>query len=249
MNINVSSGGDLRKQRDLGQIVDTAIKIYRQNFGEFLAIGVLTLPLFLASSLASALVGNIYVYMGVSLTLVIPGILLGIAAQAAMARAVADLAEGMVPEFGSIYGRVARRFWTLVRTGFRVILIFLALCATVIGIPVAFYLAIRWAFFSQAIIIDGESSPRSTEASARIVAGSWWRTFGILVIIGLLANVPVEVIRLVFSPANAVAAAMAGAVIAVIAFPFSAVGSTLLYFDLQSRKAAPAAVDGGPVTG
>jgi hypothetical protein len=239
---NAPAGGGLRRQRDLGQIVDTALKLYRQNFGEFLAIAGLTLPLFVASTLTSALIGNVFVYVGVSLALVIPGVLLGIPAQAAIARAVADVSEGMVPEFGSIYGRVIERIGTLLRTGFRVVLIFLALCATVVGIPFAFYLAIRWAFFTQAIIIDGESSPRSTEASARIVQDTWWRTFGILIIIGLLANVPVEVIRLAFSPANVIAAGLASAVIAVVAFPFSAVASTLLYFDLSSRKAALAGV-------
>jgi hypothetical protein len=221
---------------DLSQIVNTAIKVYRQNFGEFLGIAGLTLPLFIASAVSAALITNTFVYLGVNLALAIPGVLLGIPAQAAIARAIADVSEGIVPEFGSVYGRVFERIGPLLLTAFRVAGIFVVLCATVVGIPFAIYLAIRWAFFTQAVILEGRSGRAATDLSAGMVQGHWWRTLGILIMVALLANVPVEVARIAFSPANVIAAGLASAVIAVIAFPFSAGASTLLFFDLQSRE-------------
>jgi len=221
---------------DMGQIIDTAIRLYRLNFGEFLAIAAVTLPLSAASAVIGGLIADEVTAAIVTLALAIPSILVGLVAQAGIARAVADVADGVAPDFNSVYGRVLEQLGTLLVTALRVTVIVVALAVTIIGIPFAIYFMVRWVFFTQTIIIDGETSGDATSASARIVQGSWWRTFGILIMVGILASLPAAAVSLLFSAASPVAANLASAVVAVVVFPFSAGAITLLFFDLSSRE-------------
>lgn len=229
-------GDALRRPMDMGQIIDLSIRLYRQNFGEFLAIAAITLPVSVASAIAGAAVGDKVVSTIVTLALVVPSVAIGLVAQAGIARAVADVGDGVAPDFNAVYGRVLERLGTLFVTALRVIVVVLALSVTIVGIPFAIYLGIRWAFFTQAIMIDSESSADATKASAYIVQGSWWRTFGILLLIGLLSSLPAAAVSLAFSPAAVIAAGLASAVVGVVVFPFSAGAATLLFFDLSSRE-------------
>jgi hypothetical protein len=229
-------GPGLRRQMDLSQIVNTAIRIYRLNFGEFLAIAAVTLPMSAIAAIVVGFIDDEAVAAAVSLALLVPTVAIALVAQAAIARAVADIADGMAPDFNDVYGRVLERLGRLWLTALRVIAIFLVLCVTIIGIPFAIYLAVRWAFFAQAIVIEDESSNGATDLSGHLVQGQWWRTFGILLIVGLLASLPTGAVTLVFSAATPVAGGLASAVVAAIVVPFSAGAATLLFFDLQSRE-------------
>lgn len=226
----------LRRPMDIGQIIDTAIRTYRLNFGEFLAIAAVAVPLNAAGAIIAGLIADAVVGAIVSIALLIPTVIVSIIAQAAIARAVADVADGAVPDFESVYRRVLSRVGTLLVTVLRIIVIVLALFITIVGIPFAIYFAIRWAFVAQAIVIEGESSSGAMELSARVVKGSWWRTLGILIIVGLLASLPIGAVTLLFSAATPIAGGLASAVAAAVALPFSAGAGTLLFFDLQSRE-------------
>jgi hypothetical protein len=221
---------------DLGQIIDGAIRLYRLNFGELLAMAAVTLPVSAASAIIGGLIDDAVIAAIVTVALAVPSVAIGLVAQAAIARAVADIDEGVAPDFNSVYGRVLPRVGTLFLTALRVAVIVVALGITIVGIPFAIYFMVRWAFFTQTIVVDGETSGNATRASAHIVQGSWWRTFGILIILGILASLPAAAVSLLFSAASPVAANLASAVVAVVVFPFSAGALTLLFFDLQSRE-------------
>jgi hypothetical protein len=68
------------------------------------------------------------------------------------------------------------------------------------------------------------------------VEGFWWRAFGILLVIGLLAAIPTFLVSAVFAPAAPIAGSLASSVVAVVVLPFSAAAATLLFFDLSSRE-------------
>jgi hypothetical protein len=239
---NAPSGGDLRKQRDLGQIVDTAIKVYRQNFGEFVGIAAVTMPISAVAAIAGSLIQDRVTATIVGLCLLIPNVAVALVAQAAMVRAIADVADGVPPDFNFVYARVLERLGKLFMTFFRVLVVFVALCITIVGIPFGIYFVVRWAFFTQAVIIEGQSGREATDLSARLVQDCWWRTLGILIVLGLLASFPTGLVSLIFSSAAPIAGSLATAVMGVIVLPFSAAATTLLYFDLSSRKAALAVV-------
>jgi hypothetical protein len=226
----------LRRPMDMGQIIEGAIRLYRLNFGEFLAIAAVTLPASAAGAIVGGFIGNAVASIVVTAFLAIPSVIIGIIAQAAIALGVAGAADGVAPHFESIYGRVLPRVGALLLTALRVFVVVMALFVTIIGIPFGVYLAVRWAFFTQAVIIEGESSTGAIDLSARIVKGYWWRTLGILVMLAILASLPTAAVSLIFAAASPVAANLAVAVVGVIVFPFSAGAITLLFFDLQSRE-------------
>ncbi len=106
------------------------------------------------------------------------------------------------------------------------------------------YLAIRWYFLPQTVVIEGARGPAALSRSSAIVQGFWWRTLGLVV----LANVAVAIPGfLLLAPFSAIAAstddavwALIGTILATsVTTPFVALYSTLLYYDLLARRTSP----------
>jgi hypothetical protein len=127
--------------------------------------------------------------------------------------------------------------------------IFFAVVLAAIGIAIGLlllilpgvYVAVRWYFVPQAVVIEGERAVAALARSSQVVQGFWWRTFGLVVLVNLAVLVPG---LLLTTPFSALADAtdrevwsLAGAVGAeTVTAPFVALFSTLLYYDLRSRR-------------
>ena len=61
------------------------------------------------------------------------------------------------------------------------------LAITIIGIPFAIYLGVRWGFYAQAVLIEEHSATNALRRSRELVKGAWWRVFGIILALILLA--------------------------------------------------------------
>ena len=105
------------------------------------------------------------------------------------------------------------------------------------------YLAVRWYFVPQAVVIEGARGPQALSRSATLVTGFWWRTFGMV----LLAEVAIAIPSIVLAmPLAAVAEStdravwgLVGSIVATaVTTPFVALFATLLYYDLLARRAA-----------
>jgi hypothetical protein len=105
------------------------------------------------------------------------------------------------------------------------------------------YLAVRWYFVPQAVVIDGARGPAALTRSSELVQGFWWRTFGLV----LLANLAIAIPGfLLLTPFTAIAAstddaiwALAGTILTTsVTTPFVALYSTFLYYDLLARRTA-----------
>ena len=103
------------------------------------------------------------------------------------------------------------------------------------------YLAVRWYFVPQAVVIEGSRGPQALSRSATLVTGFLWRTFGLV----LLAEVAVTIPGIVLAmPFTAVAAStdqavweLVGSIVATaVTTPFVALYATLLYYDLVTRR-------------
>lgn len=97
--------------------------------------------------------------------------------------------------------------------------------------PVGIYFAVRWAFVLQAVLIEGTGPMQALSRSSELVKGEWWRTFGILFVIGVISGVIGYALSsaLLFVP-------IAGPIIAtIISTPIAIIGYTLLYYDLRAR--------------
>lgn len=102
------------------------------------------------------------------------------------------------------------------------------------------YLAVRWLFVPQAVVIGGQSGAGALRHSMEATQGFWWRTFGVLLLANLAAALPG---LLIAAPLASVAQetgravwVLVGATAAeTITAPFVALVATLLYFDLRER--------------
>ena len=116
------------------------------------------------------------------------------------------------------------------------------------------YLAVRWYFVPQAVVIDRRRGVEALQRSGELVTGSWWRVFGIGLLITLIATLAGFVtlpLSLVAEEVDRAVIALAGTIIAeLITAPFVAIVATLLYFDLSSRRTGrvPAPVPPAPGT-
>ena len=103
------------------------------------------------------------------------------------------------------------------------------------------YLAVRWYFVPQAVVIDGARGPAALTRSGQIVEGFWWRTFGLVLLANLAVAIPGFVL---LAPFTAIADstdqavwALVGTILATsVTTPFVALFSTLLYYDLLARR-------------
>lgn len=127
------------------------------------------------------------------------------------------------------------------------------LSATLLGLPVAVFLLVRWAFCLQVVVIEGKDLKAAFTGSAALVKGSWRRVALVLlvtyvamllihVVLGIAAGLPVGVFggMLRLPPADLpLWSAFIGGVLAdLVALPLVAVVETALYYDLRRAAAA-----------
>lgn len=226
----------LRQRRDLSQIIQGALNVYGQNLGPFLRIAAVVIPLSIATGIFQTTVDNEAIGIPLVAALGVGQLAVTILASAALIAALDDVDQGRPPDFTRAYDIATERFWVIVRAVLRSLLIVLLLMVTIIGIPWAIQRAIRWVFLEQAIILDGTNARDALGKSAEAVSGSWWRTFGIWVLISLLTAVPTGLVAALFTFTPIAIASTANAALTALVLPFGVAAATLLYFDLQSRK-------------
>ncbi|QDY77008.1 DUF7544 domain-containing protein [Streptomyces qinzhouensis] len=129
------------------------------------------------------------------------------------------------------------------------------------SVPVAVWLVIRFALAPPALMLEGQGVIGALRRSAKLVSGSWWRTFGIVLLTAVLTSIVQMIVAMPFGIAAIVVdsdglsdffAAEStgfgwsyliisgiGAVIAsTITFPISAGVNVLLYIDQRIRREA-----------
>lgn len=231
----------LRQRRDLSQIIEAAFGLYLQNLRPMFIIASVVIPLGFAGAVFQSTIDDRVTQSVVAFLIALLQAATSLLAAGALIAALADIDAGRQVEFSRAYDVAFQRFWTLagaiLRSIFHVFLFFI----TIVGIPWGIQRMVRWLFIEQAVILDGTSARAALSYSADAVEGSWWRTLGIWIVIGIITAVPASIITGIFSLAPVIiSAAVSGAVNAAL-LPFGATAATLLYFDLNARKESPAA--------
>jgi len=112
------------------------------------------------------------------------------------------------------------------------------LSLTLIGIPWAIKRLVKWAFIIQSIIVDGQEGEPSLAYSESMVEERWWITFGRLVASGLVVGLPVVIVsQAILLTVPGVLGIIASHIPDFLALPYGIITSTLIYFDLKTRKA------------
>ena len=176
------------------EILDIIFSLYQNHFQLILSICtvyfVLTLGMNLLTGISifffesSGIQGRAIAIdlVGVGITIVVAlfsvGALLFAGAQAFLGKQISASAA---------FGQVTRRFGSYLGSSLLLGLIVGLLAITIIGIPFAIYFATRWGFYAQAVLIEEHSATNALKRSRELVKGAWWRVFGIMLAIFLLA--------------------------------------------------------------
>jgi len=257
---NQVSAAPMIARRRAGEIIRAAANSYRQRAGVLITIGLVYIPaailvgMFAALLQSLPLLGDLTTVSGTaSATGLVFAVLAGSVANLmafvavnAMVAAYYDLsADGDADASGVDAVRVAWSHRRQLAAGFAwSYLIVALLLMTVIGIPVALWLLVRFQFLAQAVVTEDHDGRRALRRSAELVRGRWWHTaimvglFNLLVsasalIVGLLLLVVADGIPLwLFS-------ALISLVYALIV-PLAAVAVTLLFGDAVAESTGPA---------
>ncbi len=222
--------------RSLSEIARLAFDIYRRHFNELFPIAVFAVPGVLLSALLSLDVGTSGADLALAWVYSLPLLFSTWFVNAALVAAVGDIVEGRAPDLARAYRRALGRGHRLLGAALIEAVALVALAATLIGFPVALYLAVRWAFVQQRIVLRDDAVIAAFSESGRTTGGAWWRTFGALLALAAVSAAPVFVIGGAVRAVSLVTGEALAAIMTAAAQPFTAAAITLLYLDLESRK-------------
>jgi hypothetical protein len=235
---------ELERPRDAGALLRDSFTVYSRHFWTFLALGALVVvpsELIVSGIGLEELTGRydptptfaeVAIPAAVSYLVVAPLI------TAICVHALRAVAEGGSPGAGEA---IVKGFESFTPIFFAVLLAALGILVGLILIVPGVYLFVRWYFVPQAVVIEGARDAGALRASGRLVEGAWWRTFGLVVLVNVVALLMGVLIGVPFTAAatgsdDAVWALLGQILAAAITQPFAALFSTFLYFDLRERK-------------
>lgn len=238
----------LREPRGAGQILRVSSRLYRKNLRLFLGIGAAFLPLGALFAGIQALLFGTWLkglvdlagnrsLVSAALGIEIGGLGVLVAAVlvvAASAVALAEIDRGRKPRVRDCYRTVFSRFRDLFLAVGRAAVVTVLLSLTVVGIPLAVQRLVRWSFLPQSVL-DGRAPRAASQESARLVRGSWWRTFGLTATINVSTLLTALLVGLAFlflvSSVSLSFIDVIGSVVFALAYPYVGIATTLLFFD------------------
>jgi hypothetical protein len=229
----------LRQERDLGAVIGDSFSIL---FAHWPSLAKTVAPAVLVSLAASLLAYGVQ-DSDVLYTIVVLAALpvQFVAYQLVSAAVIANLNSrdmGREIDAGDALDVAQDRFTDVVSASVRATAIAFALFVTIAGIPWAIKRLVKWAFIIQSIIVDGQTGDASLAYSESLVLGRWWVTFGRLVACGLIVGLPAVIVsEVILLAAPGVIGIIASQVTDFLALPFGIISTTLIFFDLKSRKA------------
>jgi len=242
----------IARRRRWGQILAAAGRMYITQPRTFLGIGVLLVPLGLLISLVQALVLGGFGLVGVdttgdsagALVLLVVAIgttltILGLAiVQAATACALVEIDAGRSIGPLAAYRIAFARFRTLLGAVAVAVAAWVVLSATVVLLPVAIWLAIRWSLLAQVIEIEELPARAALRRSAELVRHHWLRVaslVGVGAVLALAVGPFLGALLILLSDAPLALLNVVAGIVYGLAMPFVSLTSAYVYFDVRTR--------------
>lgn len=244
------------RRRSSGQILRASAHMYVRRAPLFLGLGILFIPLGMVISLVQAAVLGGFGLVGVDASgesagaIVLFVTALGISFALfglALLQGATTCALVRVDEGGSI-GPVAAYRLTLAKgralfgSVSLAVVVALVLVGTGFLIPVAAWLAVRWSFLAQAIVLENTTAVASLRRSGRLVRRRWLRVallVGIGAVLALLAGPFIGALLILVTDAPLALMNVLAGIVYALAMPFVALVTTYLYFDARVREELP----------
>ena len=242
----------LARRRSWGQILTSAGHMYVKRAPLFLAIGVLFIPLGIVISVFEALVLGGFGLLGIDTTGESAGALvllvltvgttltlLGVAlVQAATACALVQIDEGAPAGPVRAFRLALTKLRPLVGGLALAVAVCMGLAATGILIPVAVWLAVRWALLAPAVELEDRSAVTGLRRSTELVRGHWLRVaslVGLGAAVALAAGPFLGALLILVTDAPLALLNIVAGVVYALAMPFVALTTAYVYFDARVR--------------
>jgi hypothetical protein len=240
----------LGRRRTWGQILAGAGRMYVKRVSLFLGIGLLLIPMSIVITVLQKLVLAGFGLTGVNQDSEVAGVavllavaigtaftILGLAlVQAATACALLDIDQARPTGPVTAYRRALTKTRPLLGSVAIVAVVWALLSSTAFLVPIAVWLAVRWALVAQVVEFEGLRAVAAVHRSAELVRGRWWRVASIVgvgsalaIVAGpfvgtlliLLTDWPLSVLNLIAGVAYA------------LSMPFVALATSYVYLDLR----------------
>ena len=110
---------------------------------------------------------------------------------------------------------------------------------TVVAMPIAIWLLVRWSLFAQCIVLEDLPWRAGLTRSHALVRGHWWRVAAVtLAVVGfaLLLGPIAGVALLLATPLSLAAVNIVSGVVYTFTIPVVAIATTYIYYDLRVRE-------------
>lgn len=248
---------------NIADILDLAIRLYRQNLGPFLGIvAIVYIPVGLTQIAAAYVMGTVtqtmpenpeqvpwtqFGVMGLAvLSMVLVSLLAVPLGQGALTIAVSRRYLNEPVTVADAYHSIGARWGVLIAT---VALVGLAVTTgTLFCILPGVWLGVLWMFAAPIIAIEGLSPIAAMKRSTALVEGEWWRCFGTYMLLSMLTGLitsaatwPLTVLSTLTLMDKNLPLAQAinqgvGVAVGIVVQPVLITGLVLLYYDLRVRK-------------
>lgn len=258
---------DLRGQKDLGQIVGIAYRVYASRFLAFFAIALLTVPLPMLSAVLTERIDDPSTETVAQFFIQIAELVVVIVVGAALIHLVDVIASGNVGESGVALDDALSRLGALATTQllYAVLVVASAVAfpysalryiremrtadqlgpltavGTLIGMVLFFW--VRWNFTIQEVMLARRRNWAALDGSADLVDAYWWRTLGIILAVAIVTFIPASFLASTGAFFSPIVSAVIVSSVSALVLPYVIIAQTLLYYDLQARREPDASPD------
>jgi hypothetical protein len=245
------------RRRTWGQVLSASARMYVKRPGLMLGIGLLLIPLSVLITLlqwllvggldlaesvsgeAASVFAFLAVVVGAALTLLGLGVV-----QAATACALVEVdSDRSVGPLGA-YRLALRRLGPLLGAIALFVLAWIVLTATVVLIPVAIWLAVRWALAAPVVELEDLRAYSSLRRSAALVRGRWIKVgslVGVSAVIAIFTGPLLGALLIILTDTPFALLNIVAGVVYALAMPFVALVTAYVYFDARTHvELAPA---------
>ena len=237
--------------RNFGDIIGETFRIYGRNFLKLLAIVAIVEVILVVVglfagifSLQQPITGGDIESLIISVVIFLVAVIVAYPLMAgALIHAVSEQYLRQTISIGQAYRFAWRRFGAILGAwilAFLAVSGIVAICISVatfswvgwicivVGSVAAIYLMVGWMFLCQAALLEGLGPIAALSRSWALVKGDWWRVFGIMLVVVLIAVAIGAILGLI---------PVVGETIGnILVAPITMTGATLLYYDLRVRK-------------
>jgi hypothetical protein len=242
----------LARRRAWGQVLAASGGMYVRRLPLFVGIGLLALPIAVVITIFQALIiwafriagvdtsgqsGGVFVWaalaIGTALTLLGLGLV-----QAATVRALVELDGGRPVGPVRAFRLAFERLGSLVAAVSLFAVAVTLLLSTFLLVPIAIWLAVRWALIVPVIELEGTPARRALRRSARLVRQGWLKVGSIVVVgaaLALAAGPLIGALLILVTSVPLPWLNLISGLVYAVAMPFVAIATAYVYFDMRTR--------------